>query len=195
MTLAISRLRPQIEAAVRAGEPKKAVAMSLISELQIKEKELADLDVALTTATANVEQSLKARTAYEQKVRQQIQECQRQISRSKMAEVQSEMASLMGSFQVGDDSDTLQRITEQVDEKLARAEARQEVASTSVESQLADVQADAAAAQADDIYKQYQQSLGIVTNDTPPSEKTMASIPVPSTEPDKDIRWVETQRQ
>jgi len=192
--LELQRLKPMIEAAVKAGESKKAVAMSLIAENQTKTQDLADIDASLATATANAESAMKARVAYEQKVHQQMQECQRQIGRVKMAQMQTEMASLMGSFEVGDDSDELKRITEQVDEKLARAQARQDVASTSVEGQIAEVQADAAALQVGDIYQEYQRSFGIaVAEDAVDPEKTMESIPV-ATE-GEDIKWVEPMVQ
>ena len=189
--LEASRLKPLIEAAVKAGPAKQAVAISLITQDQQLKQELADLDAALVQATTNADGAMKMRTAFEQKVRQQIQECQRQMGRVKMAAMQTEMANLMGSFEVGDDSDTLKQITEQVDEKLARAQARQDVASTSVEGQIAEVQADAAALQVGDIYQEYQRSFGIaVTEDeTVAPEKTMTSIPA-ATE-GEDIKWVE----
>lgn len=172
----IQTLAPMIEQAVKGGESKKTIAVSLIAEDQSKKKQLAELDATLGVASKNVEQVMTMRAAYEHKIRQQIQDCNQQISRSKMADVQAEMSSLMGSFQVGDESDTLDRVKEQVDEKLARAQARQEVASTSVESQMAEVQDAVAQTEVDTLYNEYQKQFGIVTDDTP-TEKTMSSIP------------------
>ena len=184
LNLALTRLKPMIETAVKAGESKRDVAMSLISEQQIKTREIEDMDVAIDQAQKNADAALKAKVAYEAKIRQRINECQRQVSRSKMATVQSEMAELMGSFQVGDENDTLERVTEKIDEKMALAQAKQEVSETSVENQLVDVEAEVAETQADEVYREYQRSLGIV--EAPLSEKSMGAV-------EGDVQWYQPE--
>jgi len=202
----VANLRPQVEAAVKAGPARKDAAMALITQLQQTEAELAELQESLNRAKENSEGMMKKRAAYERKIRQQIQEAMRQVSRAKRAQVESEMASIMGSFEVGDEGETLEAMTERVDEQLARSQARMEVASASVDNQILEVQQDAAEASAESAYLEYQRQFGLVP-DAPAEEpqKTMASIPVTSqapTLPDEleedtrssDTNWAQVNR-
>ncbi len=169
-TQTVVTLQPQVEAAAKA----------LIVQLQSSQAEMAETQAALQKAKENSAQMLQMRTAFEQKVRQQMQEAMRQISRYKRAEAEKEMAEIMGSFEVGDEADELQRMTEKVDEKLARAEARLQVSSSSVDNQIAQIQVEASTDAAELAYQEYQRQLGL-TPETPAAEqpaKTMEAIPV-----------------
>ncbi|MCE5218133.1 PspA/IM30 family protein, partial [bacterium] len=185
-TQTVVTLQPQVEAAVKAGPGRKEAAKALIVQLQSSQAEMAETQAALQKAKENSAQMLQMRTAFEQKVRQQMQEAMRQISRYKRAEAEKEMAEIMGSFEVGDEADELQRMTEKVDEKLARAEARLQVSSSSVDNQIAQIQVEASTDSAELAYQEYQRQLGL-TPETPAAEqpaKTMEAIPVaPATPP------------
>lgn len=176
----VAALQPQVEAAVKAGPERKEAAKALIMQLQTAQAELADTQAALDKAKQNSQQMLQMRTAFEQKVRQQMQECVRQMSRAKQAKAEEEMAELMGSFEVGDDKDTLDRMTEKIDERLARAQARTDVAGQTVDAQIAQIQQEAALDSADLAYEEYQRKLGLIpgTTETAQPERTMEAIPV-----------------
>jgi phage shock protein A len=176
----VAALQPQVEAAVKAGPERKEAAKALIMQLQTAQAELADTQAALDKAKQNSQQMLQMRTAFEQKVRQQMQECVRQMSRAKQAKAEEEMAELMGSFEVGDDKDTLDRMTEKIDERLARAQARTDVAGQTVDAQIAQIQQEAALDSADLAYEEYQRKLGLIpeTTEAEQPERTMESIPV-----------------
>lgn len=205
----VAQLRPQVEAAVKAGPARKDAAKALIMQLQSAEAQVAETQAALTTAKENSERMLRMRAAYEQKIRQQMQECLNQISRAKRAQVEGEMAELMASFNVGDETDTLQRMTERIDEQLAQSQARMQVAATSVEAQILEVQQETAMDAAELAYQEYQRQLGLAPEEPQVQpEKTMASIPVQAaTQPamppgpvqqqstDSDINWAEPTRQ
>lgn len=176
----VATLRPQVEAAVKAGPARKEAAKTLIAQLQNAEGQVAETQASLETAKQRSQQMLKMRTAYEQKVRSQMQEAMRQVDRAKRAQVESEMASLMGSFEVGDETDTLERMTERIDEQLSRAQARMEVASTGVDAQILEIQQDAQVDAAELAYEEYQRQLGLVP-DTAEDEqvaKTMGAVPL-----------------
>lgn len=177
---AVATLRPQVEAAVKAGPARKEAAKTLIVQLQGAEAQVAETQASLETAKQRSQQMLKMRTAYEQKVRSQMQEAMRQIDRAKRAQVESEMASLMGSFEVGDETDTLERMTERIDENLARAQARMEVASTGVDAQILEIQQDAASDSAELAYEEYQRQLGLVPEaaEEEQAPKTMGAVPL-----------------
>jgi phage shock protein A len=202
----IANLRPQVEAAVKAGPARKDAAMALITQLQQAETELAELQETLTRARENSQGMMKKRAAYERKIRQQIQEAMRQVSRAKRAQVEGEMASIMGSFEVGDEGETLDAMTERIDEQLARSQARMEVASATVDNQILEVQQDAAEASAETAYLEYQRQFGLA-EDAPAEEpaKTMSSIPVQAETPQlpdeleeedrgADTNWAQVRR-
>jgi phage shock protein A len=173
----VSDLEAQVVAAVKLGPSKKEVAKSLIAALETAKLDLAETEQQLAQARANSEQVKRARLAYERKVQQQMQEAMRQISRAKRAEMQKQMASMMMSFEVNDDSDVLDRMTEKIDEDLARAEARTEIAQESVSSQLMDVEAAAVDQQAESRYEEYARQLGVSAgSDDDVVQKTLDSI-------------------
>ena len=173
----ISDLEPQVVAAVKGGDSHKDAAMQLITALESAKAELADTQKQLETAKANSAQMLKAREAYERQIKQKIQEASAQLSRAKRAEIEEQMASLMMSFQSGDQTDTLDRMTEKIDQKLSRAEARTEVARTSVDAQMLEVQQQAAEDTASAKYDEYRKQLGLAP-ETGDVQKTMEAIPV-----------------
>ncbi len=170
----VAQLQPQVEAAVKMGPEKKEAAKSLIIALQSAQQELADLEQQLARARENSQQMLRNRDAYEQRIKRQIEEAKRQLSRAKRAQVESEMASLMTSFEAGDQADVLERATERIDEELARAEARQEVAASSLDSQVMEVEQSVADQQAEAAYVEYQRQLGLIPDEE--AERTMEAV-------------------
>ncbi len=170
----IAELEPQVETAVRMGPEKKEAAKTLITALQNARKELAEVEEQLERARENSKQMLRQRDAYEQRIKQQIEEAKRQLSRAKRAEVEKQMASLMTSFEAGDQQDVLDRATERIDEELARAQARQEVAASSTDSELADIEQSVAEQQAEMAYVEYQRQLGLIPDEQ--AERTMEAI-------------------
>lgn len=189
---AVARIKPQVEVAVKAGPARKEAAKALIMQLQQAEKELSETQAALLRAKENSQRMLKMRAAYEAKVRQQMQEAMHQIDRAKRAQVEAEMAEIMGAFETGDETDTLQRMTEAIDERLARAEARIEVAQSSVETQISELEQDVALDSAEAAYQEYQRQLGLLPEEETPV-KTMESVPLQSEEPPTPPETVEQQ--
>jgi len=171
----VAELEPQVEAAVKMGPAKKDAAKQLIMALQNARQRLADLEQQLARAHENSQQMLRRRDAYEQRIKQQIEEAKRQLSRAKQAEVENEVANLMGTFEVGDTRDTLERVTERIDEQLARAQARQEVAASSLDSELMEVEQSVAEQQAEVAYIEYQRQLGLIPEEE--AARTMEAVP------------------
>jgi len=170
----VADLEPKVEMAVKLGEEKKDLAKRLIASLQIAKGELADLEAALERAKQNSDQMMRQRQAYETRVTRQIEEAKRQLSRAKQAEVEKQIASTMAAFEVGDQSDTLDRMTEKIDEDLARARARQEVASQTMDSQMAELELDVADQQAEMAYVEYQRQLGLIPEEE--AARTMEAV-------------------
>ncbi|MEN6549838.1 MAG: PspA/IM30 family protein [Armatimonadia bacterium] len=173
----VAALQPKVEQAVKMGPASKQAAIALIQALESAKKELAETEAQLEAARANSKKTLEMRVAYERRIREQMNEALRQISRAKRAEMEKQMASLMTSFGVGDTQDTLDRMTQRIDEQLAEARARTEVAATDIESQMAEVEVATEQAAAENLYTEYQRQLGLAPETEPPA-RTMDSFPV-----------------
>ena len=170
----VAALEPRVEAAVKMGEEKKEIAKRLIASLQTAKMQLAGLEEQLARAHEASQQMLRQRSAYEQRIGSQIEEAKRQLSRAKQAEVEKQIASTMAAFEVGDQADTLDRVTERIDEEMARAQARTEVASQTLDSQMAELELDVADQQAEMAYVEYQRQLGLIPEEE--AERTMEAV-------------------
>ena len=173
----VADMQAKVEQAVKMGESAKEAALSLIEALESARAELADTEQQLEQARVNSKRVLEARTVYERRIRDKMNECLRQMSRAKRAEMEKQMASLMASFQVGDSTEVLDRMTQRIDEELAEARARTQVASESVEGKMLQVEIQASRSQAETKYREYQRQFGLIPDEEPPV-KTMESIPV-----------------
>lgn len=172
----VADLEKQVVAAVKLGPSRKEIAKSLISQLETTKLDLAETEQQLAQAKQNSEQVKRARLSYERKIQQEIQESMRQISRAKRAEMQRQMASLMMSFEVGDDNQVLDQMTQKIDEDLARAEARTEIAQESVGAQMVDISIDAMDQEAEQRYEEYARQLGMTTEEPSQATKSLDAI-------------------
>ncbi|MGI5818580.1 MAG: PspA/IM30 family protein [Armatimonadota bacterium] len=170
----VADLEPKVEMAVKLGEEKKDLAKRLIGSLQMAKAELADLEAELERAKQNSDHMMRQRAAYESRIKRQIEEAKRQLSRAKRADVEKQIASTMASFEVGDQSDTLERMTEKIDEDLARAQARQQVASQTMDAQMAELELDVVDQEAELAYVEYQRQLGLIPEEE--AERTMETV-------------------
>jgi phage shock protein A len=170
----VAALQPRVEAAVKMGPEKKDLAKRLIASLQTTQAELAGLEEQLARAHEASQQMLRRRAAYEQRIAQQIEEAKRQLSRAQQAEVEKQIASTMAAFEVGDQADTLERVTERIDEELARARARTEVAAQTLNAQMAELELDVTDVEAEKAYVEYQRQLGLIPEEE--AERTMEAV-------------------
>jgi len=177
----IANLQPKAEAAVKLGPEQKEAAMVIITQLQQAQVDLQAGQEQLGRAQQMSKQAMEARAAYVRQVEQKITEAKAQIGRAKRAQIEQQMAQLMTSFQVGDESDTLDRMTEKIDHAEATAKARVEVAQTSVGAQMAAVETAATNTAAEDAYREMQRQLGLVPDE--PTERTMTAIPLAEGQP------------
>jgi phage shock protein A len=170
----VGYLEPRVVQAVKLGPEKKEAAKTLIAALEQARADLAETHVQLEQAGQNSDRTKRMRDAYERKVREQINECMKQIGRAKRAEMEEKVAEVMGAFEVGDTTETVDRMRERIDERLARAQARMDIAGSSVDAQLADVELSQVEDDTERVYAEYQRQLGILPPET--AEKTMDAV-------------------
>jgi len=144
--------------------------------------DMEETKLQLEQAKENSARTKRMRDAYERKIRDQINECMRQIGRAKRAEMEEKVAEVMGAFEVGDTTETVDRMTERIDERLARAQARMEIAGSTVDAQMADIELSQVEDESERLYAEYQRQLGILPPEA--AEKTMDTVTeAPQVEP------------
>lgn len=173
----VAALQPKVEQAVKMGPEAKEAALSLIQALETAKKELAETETQWEAAKDNSKRTLEIRRAYEIRIKERMNEALRQIGRAKRAEMERQMASLMTSFGIGDQTDTLERMTQRIDERMAEARARTVVANETADAQMAKVELAVQNSEAENLYQEYQRQLGLVP-EGPPAERTMDTIPL-----------------
>ena len=182
----LTDLDNKIKAAIRTGHDD--IATALIGELQTAQQ-------ALTTSQQNHVQAQAASTKarefldnYMIQVRRKTGEAMQLIAASKQAQMQERLAQTMASFQVGDDSQTFQDMREKIATRVATAEARAELASSSLDTRMQGIEKDLAAIQAQDTLLAYKQQLGMLPEATRPAIEAGTPAEIPGTALDRPPR-------
>lgn len=171
----------KIKAAIRTGHDD--IAATLIGELQLKQR-------SLETTKQNYEQakvaSAKAREFldnYMAQVRRRQAEAMQLISAAKQAQMQERMAQTMASFQLGDTSQTFDDMREKIANRSAAAEARAELASTSLDARMQNIDRELDNIQAQDMLLAYKQQMGLA----PAAEKPALGEGAPAAPAEKSL--------
>lgn len=173
----VAILKPKIEAAVKMGPGQKDNAKTMIGIYETSVRELEETRGQNESAKVQSEQAKMRLTAFENQIQDKIRECMTQIGRAKRAQMQEEVSEVMGAFEVGDVSDTVDQMTERIDERLARSEAKLEVAGETSENQMAKFELDVVEAESEDTYVEWQRQLGLAPEVEAP-ERTMDEVSV-----------------
>ena len=123
----ISILEPQIIQGVKGGDQYIDSTRILAKRMCDAKEDLKTQNNLLDKSLKEAERILKLKNMYEAKIKKQIAEIEIQISRLKRAEIESDFASIISSFNIGNHSETLARMVEKIDEKVAMAEAKTEI--------------------------------------------------------------------
>ncbi len=168
----------QIIAALKLGPEYEPEARQLIAAKNIAEESLEDTQPQWVTAHSAAEKAKQALDDYQRDIGTKINEARRLIDQAKMARMQEELASCMTSFEIGDQSDTLDRMKEKIDERTARATARVQVATSGVDSKLHDIRRATAEVGVEDKLQEYKRQLGLTPAavEMPPAAKTMQPV-------------------
>jgi len=171
----------KIKAAIRTGHDD--IATTLIGELQLKQR-------TLETTKQNHEQakvaSVKAREfldTYLAQMRRRQAEAMQLISAAKQAQMQERMAQTMASFQLGDTSHTFDDMREKIANRAAAAEARAELASSTLDARMQNVDRELANIEQQDMLLAYKQQMGLA----PAAEKPALGEGSPAAPAEKSL--------
>jgi phage shock protein A len=156
----VVELDSKIKAAVKMG--RDDIATAYIGQLQQaqldKERTAAQLELA-GSASKN---ALKARDNYVLNMKKKTAEAMQLISAAKQAKLQEQLAQTMESFNIGDDASTFNEMREKIERRVAAAEAKLQLGSSSVDSQMADIEREAMDIQLQDKLLEYKQQMGLL---------------------------------
>jgi phage shock protein A len=153
-------LDSKIKASVKMG--RDDIATAYIGQLQQAQLDLDRTTVQAEHAQIASKQALKARDNYVLNMKKRSAEAMQLISASKQARLQEQLAQTMETFNIGDDSSTFNEMREKIDRRVAAAEAKLQLGTSSVDSQMQDIEREAMDIQLQDKLLEYKQSMGLL---------------------------------
>ncbi len=153
-------LDSKIKASVKMG--RDDIATAYIGQLQQAQLDLDRTTVQAEHAQVASKQALKARDNYVLNMKKRTAEAMQLISAAKQAKLQEQLAQTMETFDIGDDASTFNEMREKIDRRVAAAEAKLQLGSSSVDAQMQDIEREAMDIQLHDKLLEYKQSMGLL---------------------------------
>lgn len=150
----------KIKAAVKMG--RDDIATAYIGQLQQAQVDLEKTSAQLEYAENASKQALKARDNYVLNMKKRTAEAMQLISASKQAKLQEQLAQTMESFDIGDDASTFNEMREKIDRRVAAAEAKLQLGTSSVDNKMHDIEREAMDIQLQDKLLAYKQEMGLL---------------------------------
>jgi phage shock protein A len=166
-------LDSKIKAAVKMG--RDDIATAYIGQLQQAQVDLQRTSQQLDYATQASKQALKARDNYVLQMQRRTAEAMQLINQSKQAKLQEQLAQTMESFQLGDDASTFSEMRDKIDRRAAAAEAKMQLGSASVDSQMQEIEREAMDMQLQDKLLAYKRDMGMLPAAS--GNQTMGALP------------------
>ena len=160
-------LDSKIKASVKMG--RDDIATAYIGQLQQAQLDLERTGAQLEQASLSSKQALKARDNYVLNMKKRTAEAIQLISSAKQAKLQEQLAQTMETFNIGDDASTFNEMREKIDRRVAAAEAKLQLGSASVDTQMQDIEREAMDIQLQDKLLEYKQQMGLLGSGAPPA--------------------------
>ena len=163
----------KIKAAVKIG--RDDMATMYIGRLQQSQLDLERTKAQVQQAKLASQQALKTRDNYELNFKKRTEEAMQLISAAKQAKMQEQLAQSMQSFNVGDDASAFDEMRDKINRAVATSEAKLQLGTTSIDSQMLDIEREAAEIQLQDKLLEYKSQMGMLSAGTPPASKQIAA--------------------
>ncbi len=138
------------------------IATAYIGQLQQAQMDLERTGAQLEHASLASKQALKARDNYVLNMKKRTAEAMQLISAAKQAKLQEQLAQTMETFNIGDDSSTFNEMREKIDRRVAAAEAKLQLGSSTVDAQMQDIEREAMDIQLQDKLLEYKSQMGLL---------------------------------
>jgi len=163
-------LESKIKAALKIQ--RDDIATAYIGQLMQVSSDLERTTAQAEQAQLSSKQALKARDNYVLNMKKRTAEAMQLISAAKQAKLQEQLAQTMEAFNIGDDASTFNEMREKIDRRVAAAEAKLQLGTSSVDSQMQDIEREAMDIQLQDKLLEYKQQMGMLgTGSTPESKQ------------------------
>ncbi|QUW00524.1 PspA/IM30 family protein [Chloracidobacterium sp. MS 40/45] len=159
----ITELDSKIKAAIKMG--RDDLATTYIASMQEKQNSLARAKEQLVVAKKASQQAIRFRDDYLLKMKRKQDEATQLISESKRARMQEQLAATMASFQVGDTAGSFDEMREKINRRAAAAEAKMELSTSGVDSQMAQLEREVYNVQAQDALIAYKRQMGLIPDE------------------------------
>ena len=166
-------LDSKIKASVKMG--RDDIATAYIGQLQQAQMDLERTGAQLEHASLASKQALKARDNYVLNMKKRTAEAMQLISAAKQAKLQEQLAQTMETFNIGDDASTFNEMREKIDRRVAAAEAKLQLGTSSVDSQMQDIEREAMDIQLQDKLLEYKQQMGLLGSGPGTSSKQIGA--------------------
>jgi phage shock protein A len=143
--------------------------------LQQAQLDLQKTSQQLEYAGQASKQALKARDNYVLQMQRRTAEAMQLINQSKQAKLQEQLAQTMESFQLGDDASTFNEMRDKIDRRSAAAEAKMQLGTSSVDTQMQEIEREAMDMQLQDKLLDYKRDMGML-----PAGRSGAPAALPS---------------
>lgn len=158
-------LDSKIRAAVKME--RDDIATAYIGQLSQAQVDLERTEAQLELAGAASKNALKARDNYVLNMKKRTSEAMQLISAAKQAKLQEQLAQTMEGFNIGDDASTFNEMREKIERRVASAEAKLQLGTSSVDAQMADIEREAMDIQLKDKLLEYKQQMGLLGAGSP----------------------------
>jgi len=138
------------------------IATAYIGQLQQAQMDLQKTSQQLEHASLASKQALKARDNYVLQMQRRTAEAMQLINQSKQAKLQEQLAQTMASFQLGDDASTFNEMRDKIDRRAAAAEAKLQLGSATVDTQMQEIEREALDMQLQDKLAAYKRDMGLL---------------------------------
>ena len=138
------------------------IATAYIGQLQQAQVDLQKTGHQLEHASLASKQALKARDNYMLQMQRRTAEAMQLINQSKQAKLQEQLAQTMASFQLGDDAGTFDEMRDKIDRRAAAAEAKMQLGTSSVDTQMQEIEREAMDMQLQDKLLSYKKEMGLL---------------------------------
>jgi phage shock protein A len=169
----IVELDSKIKAAIKMG--RDDIATAYIGQLQQAQIDLERTSVQLEHAQAASKQALKMRDNYVLNMKKRTAEAMQLISAAKQAKLQEQLAQTMEAFNIGDDASTFNEMREKIERRVASAEAKLQLSTSSVDAQMQDIEREAMDIQLQDKLLEYKKQMGLLEPSASTESKQLSS--------------------
>jgi phage shock protein A len=186
-------LDSKIKASVKMG--RDDIATAYIGQLQQAQLDMERTGAQLEHASLASKQALKARDNYVLNMKKRTAEAMQLISAAKQAKLQEQLAQTMDTFNIGDDASTFNEMREKIDRRVAAAEAKLQLGSSTVDAQMQDIEREAMDIQLHDKLLEYKQQMGLLGAGSSSAESKQIGAATDPAEAEPAEQVIETEAE